>query len=93
MASAIKVLDAIAKKYNHKLNYTEALVGGATYEKYKNYCPQETLEICKNSDAILFGSVVGPVEAQNDEKWQGCEANSILALRKHFGFNINFSQH
>ncbi|MFV9979028.1 MAG: isocitrate/isopropylmalate family dehydrogenase [Francisella endosymbiont of Hyalomma asiaticum] len=30
-----------------------------------------------------------PVGAQNDEKWQGCEANSILALRKHFGFNIN----
>lgn len=26
------------------------------------------------------------VGAQNDEKWQGCEANSILALRKHFGF-------
>lgn len=63
MASAIKVLDAIAKKYNHKFNYTEALVGGAAYEKYKNYCPQETLK--------------------------GCEANSILALRKHFGFNIN----
>ncbi|MFV9972102.1 MAG: isocitrate/isopropylmalate family dehydrogenase [Francisella endosymbiont of Hyalomma asiaticum] len=27
MVSAIKVLDAIAKKYNHKFNYTEALVG------------------------------------------------------------------
>ncbi|MDE5007019.1 isocitrate/isopropylmalate family dehydrogenase, partial [Francisella tularensis subsp. holarctica] len=42
-------------------------------------------------DAILFGSVGGPVEAQHEEKGQGCEANSILALRKHFGFNINIS--
>ena len=31
MASAIKVL-AIAKKYNHKFNYTEALAGGAAYD-------------------------------------------------------------
>ncbi|AJI57457.1 3-isopropylmalate dehydrogenase [Francisella philomiragia] len=89
MESAIKVLDSIAKKYNHKFNYIEALVGGAAYDRYKSHCPEETLEICKNSDAILFGSVGGPVEAQNEEKWQGCEANSILALRKHFGFNIN----
>ncbi|MDE5014763.1 isocitrate/isopropylmalate family dehydrogenase, partial [Francisella tularensis subsp. holarctica] len=63
----------------------------AAYDKYKSHCPEEKLEICKNSDEILFGSVGGPVEAQNEEKWQGCEDNSILALRKHFGFNINFS--
>ncbi|MDE5041506.1 hypothetical protein NAI77_09890, partial [Francisella tularensis subsp. holarctica] len=29
----------------------EALVGGAAYDKYKSHCPEETLEICKNSDA------------------------------------------
>ena len=35
MESAIKILDAIAKKYNHKINYTENLVGGGVaYGKY-----------------------------------------------------------
>ena len=89
MLSAVKVLNVIAEKYNHEFNYLEALVGGAAYDKYKNHCPQETIDICKDSDAILFGSVGGPVDAQNEEKWQGCEAKSILALRKHFNFNIN----
>ena len=89
MTCAIRVLDAIANKYNHTFDYTEATIGGAAYDKYKHHCPQETLDICKNSDAILFGSVGGPVEAQNEEKWQGCEAASILELRKHFNFNIN----
>lgn len=89
MQSAIKVLDVIADKYRHKFNYKKALIGGAAYDKYQKHCPDETLDICKNSDAILFGSVGGPVEAQDQQKWQGCEANSILALRKHFNFNIN----
>lgn len=89
MQSAVKVLDVIASKFKHKFKYTEALVGGAAYDIYQNHCPEETIEICKNSDAILFGSVGGPVEAQNQQKWQGCEANSILALRKHFNFNVN----
>ena len=89
MTSALRVLDVIAKKYNHDFEYTEAKIGGAAYDEFKNHCPQETLDICKKSDAILFGSVGGPVEAQNEEKWQGCEAASILALRKHFNFNIN----
>ncbi|APC96474.1 3-isopropylmalate dehydrogenase [Francisella frigiditurris] len=89
MECAIEVLDAIAQKYNHTFNYTYALVGGAAYDKYKDHCPAKTIEICKNSDAILFGSVGGPVEAQNEEKWQGCEAKSILALRKTFNFNVN----
>ncbi|ORM38830.1 hypothetical protein A2G94_02290 [Francisella endosymbiont of Ornithodoros moubata] len=37
----------------------------------------------------FLAQLEAPVGAQNDEKWQGCEANSILALRKHFSFNIN----
>ena len=89
MESAIKVLNVIADKYNHQFNYNYALIGGSAYDVHKNHCPEETIEVCKNSDAILFGSVGGPVEAQNQEKWQGCEAKSILALRKTFGFNIN----
>ncbi|MCL4121280.1 UNVERIFIED_CONTAM: hypothetical protein GTU68_009899 [Idotea baltica] len=89
MQSALQVLDVIANKYQHNFKYTEALVGGAAYDEHQNHCPEETIEICKNSDVILFGSVGGPVEAQSQQKWQGCEANSILALRKHFNFNVN----
>lgn len=89
MAQAIRVLDAVAAKFEHKFDYIEALVGGAAYDHYQNHLPQETIDVCKGADAVLFGSVGGPVELQHEAKWANCEAKSILALRKAFNFNIN----
>ncbi|MFZ9035988.1 MAG: 3-isopropylmalate dehydrogenase [Francisellaceae bacterium] len=89
MNAALKVLDAIAERYQHKFHYHHALIGGAAFDQYGVHCPSQTLMRCQDADAILFGSVGGPVAAQNDPKWKGCEANSILALRQHFNFSIN----
>lgn len=89
MAQAVRVLDAVATKFGHSFTYTEALVGGAAYDKHQEHLPQVTIDICNDSDAVLFGSVGGPVELQNEAKWANCEAKSILALRKAFNFNIN----
>ena len=89
MSSAIEVLNAIALKFGHQFNYTHALVGGSAYDEYQEHLPQSTIDICTNSDAVLFGSVGGPVTAQHEAKWANCEAKSILALRKAFNFNIN----
>jgi 3-isopropylmalate dehydrogenase len=82
MACAITVLDKIAAKFGHEFNYKHALVGGAAYAEYKEHLPQATIDICKASDAVLFGSVGGPVNAQHEAKWANCEAKSILAIRK-----------
>jgi 3-isopropylmalate dehydrogenase len=90
MAASIKVLDVVAEKYGHKFSYTEALVGGAAYDEFKEHFPESTHQVCKAADAILFGSVGGPVSEAHLEKWQGCETNSVLAVRKAFGFNANF---
>jgi 3-isopropylmalate dehydrogenase len=89
MHVTLKVLDAIADKYQHKFIYHQALVGGAAYLQYKEHLPHETIEICNKTDAILFGSVGGPVNLQHEAQWANCEAKSILALRKAFNFNIN----
>lgn len=89
MAEAIKVLKRIEAKFGHKFEFSEALIGGAAWDKTKNHFPDETKKICENSDAILFGSVGGPVTSQKDGKWLNCEVNSILGIRKHFNFNIN----
>jgi len=89
MASAISVLDSIANKFGHSFTYNHALVGGAAYDKYQEHLPQDTIGICKQSDAILFGSVGGPINDQENPKWKNCETNSILAIRKAFNFNIN----
>ncbi len=89
MAEAIKVLRAVEKKFNAKFEFKETLVGGAAWDKYKEHLPKETLEICKNSDAILFGSVGGPVDEQDKPKWQGVEKTALLGLRKEFGLYAN----
>lgn len=89
MTEAIKILDKIAKKYSHNFEYIEALAGGAAWDKYKKHLPEKTLEIANESDAVLFGSVGGPVEDSDQPKWKNCEKNALLAIRKYFDLFTN----
>ncbi len=90
MEQALRVLQTVAEKFGHRFSTTHALAGGAAYEKYETHLPEETKSVCRSSDAILFGSVGGPVSEMNIPKWKNCEANSILSLRKTFEFNANY---
>ncbi|MDF2379450.1 MAG: 3-isopropylmalate dehydrogenase [Candidatus Gracilibacteria bacterium] len=90
MDVTLSILKAIANKYDHSFEFNEALIGGAAYDKHQNHFPEETKNICEKSDAILFGSVGGPIEQMNQPKWHNCEKNSILGLRKAFNFHANF---
>eukprot|EP00747_Dinoflagellata_sp_TGD_P071368 gnl/TRDRNA2_/TRDRNA2_157001_c0_seq2.p1 gnl/TRDRNA2_/TRDRNA2_157001_c0~~gnl/TRDRNA2_/TRDRNA2_157001_c0_seq2.p1 ORF type:complete len:507 (-),score=66.85 gnl/TRDRNA2_/TRDRNA2_157001_c0_seq2:408-1928(-) len=89
MAEALRVLDVVSEKFGHQFTYKEALIGGAAYDKFESHFPDETMKTCKESDAILFGSVGGPVADLNLPKWKGCEAKSLLSLRKTFQFSTN----
>ena len=88
MAEALKVLDAVEKKFNAKFERTFANVGGAGIDNEGKALPQTTVDICKASDAILFGSVGGP-------KWETLppdeqpERGALLPLRKIFGLFCN----
>jgi len=57
---ARKVLDRIAKKYNHEFNYTDVLMGGIAIDETGVPLPEETVKVCKASDAVLLGAVGGP---------------------------------
>jgi len=57
---AIKILDAIAEKYQHTFEYTKAAVGSIAIDETGNPLPEETLQICKDADAILFGAIGDP---------------------------------
>ena len=56
---AVKALEAIASRFGHQFEFTEALVGGAAYDAVGHPCP-ETLALCKSSDAVLLGAIGGP---------------------------------
>lgn len=40
VAEAVKVLDAVAKKYGHKWNYRDVIAGGAAIDKFGKPLPQ-----------------------------------------------------
>ncbi len=89
MEQALKVLNKIQEQYNIEFEYNHALVGGAAWADYQCHLPKSTLKTCQEADAILFGSVGGPVAEQHIEKWKGVEVNSLLGLRKAFNLYAN----
>jgi 3-isopropylmalate dehydrogenase len=88
MAEALKVLDAVEMKYNVAFLRTHANVGGAGIDNEGKALPETTVDICKASDAILFGSVGGP-------RWESLppeeqpERGALLPLRRIFGLYAN----
>ncbi len=88
MAEALRVLEAVEKKFDVKFERSFANVGGAAIDKEGKALPQTTIDACKESDAILFGSVGGP-------KWESLppdeqpERGALLPLRKIFGLFCN----
>ncbi len=88
-AEAVKVLQRIEIKYGHSFEINHGLIGGAAWPKHQNHFPEATKALVNQSDAVLFGSVGGPVEAQFEPQWMDCEKNSILAIRKFIGASIN----
>ena len=60
MNEALKVLDKIGEKYGHSFECTKVLAGGAAIDATGKSLPQETLDVCKASDAVMLGAVGGP---------------------------------
>ena len=85
---AIKILNAIAEKYNHNFKYIKATIGALAIEKTGNPLPEETLDICLNADAILFGAIGDPKYDQNPDTKVRPE-QGLLALRKSLGLFAN----
>lgn len=78
---SIKVLNAIAEKYDHNFNYTECLMGAVAIDKTGNPLPDETIEVCLNSDAILFGAIGHP-KYDNDPTAKVRPEQGLLKIRK-----------
>ena len=88
MAEALRVLDRVEERFDVRFERTFANVGGIAIDVEGKALPQTTIDICKASDAILFGSVGGP-------KWESLppdeqpERGALLPLRKIFGLYAN----
>src|SRR5579885_2568739 len=89
MREAIKVLRAVEKKFNVSFQITEAPVGWAGIDAAGKALPDATLALCRNSDAILFGSVGLPDRDPTIPKEERPERAALLRIRKEFGLFAN----
>ncbi len=88
MEASLKVLHAVERKFGFTCELRPADVGGAAIDNHGKALPADTLETCRASDAIFFGSVGGPkwTHLPPDEQ---PERGALLPLRKAFGLYAN----
>jgi len=78
---ATKVLGALADRFGHHFHYEYRLMGADAIDKTGNPLPDETIEACLNSDAILFGAIGHP-KYDNDPTAKVRPEQGLLKLRK-----------
>jgi 3-isopropylmalate dehydrogenase len=87
LAAARPVLDRLAEIYGHSFDCREGLIGGAAIDESGHPLPKETLQACRDADAVLLGAVGGP-------KWDDPNAavrpeQGLLGLRKQLSLFAN----
>lgn len=80
-AQSIRVLRAVAERYHHEFNFTYCLMGNTAIEKTGSSLPDETIEECLNSDAILFGALA-PLKYDKDSLSLEMPEQGLLKLRR-----------
>jgi 3-isopropylmalate dehydrogenase len=86
-AQAVRVLEQVSVKHELKLEFEDALIGGAAYDAAGSPLPYKTVTACKASTAILLGAVGGPKWA--DIPVQHRPEQGLLAIRKALGLFAN----
>ena len=85
---SIKVLNIIAKGFKHEFSYEHTLMGAIAIDKTGNPLPDETIKICLDSDAILFGAIGDP-KYDNDPTAKVRPEQGLLKLRKELQLFAN----
>jgi 3-isopropylmalate dehydrogenase len=83
----IKVLQKMEEKTEHTFQFTEVLAGGCAIDATGECLPENTVKVCKESDAVLLGAVGG-------WKWDTLPGDqrperALLGLRKELGLFAN----
>jgi len=87
MAVAADVLKVIAQKFQLQLEFKTALIGGAAIDATGEPLPKETLETCRQSDAVLLAAI-GGYKWDNLPRHQRPETG-LLGLRAGLGLFAN----
>ncbi|NJL74024.1 MAG: hypothetical protein HC892_02230 [Saprospiraceae bacterium] len=88
ITQALKVMDAIAERFNHHFEYCECPIGASAIQAYNDPLPENTLASCLKADASIIGAVGYPAHDLNFN--QGSTPDEgLLRLRKGLGLFCN----
>lgn len=84
---SVEVLKTVAEQFGHQFTFETALIGGAAIDSVGNPLPNETVKLCRESDAVLLGAVGGP-------KWDHLHSQmrpekGLLGIRSELGLFAN----
>jgi 3-isopropylmalate dehydrogenase len=87
MAVAVDVLKVVGEQLDLRFEFQEALIGGAAIDAVGEPLPEETLETCRNTDAVLLAAIGG-------YKWDSLPRHlrpetGLLGLRAGLGLFAN----
>ena len=85
---AVKAIDAVCRRFGHEAKYRSALVGACAIDACGSAFPEETLKVCLDSDAVLFGAVGDP-KYDNDPTAKVRPEQGLLAMRCELGLYAN----
>jgi 3-isopropylmalate dehydrogenase len=87
-AEAVKILEAVGRRFGHEFEMQYGLVGGVAIDETGEALTYDTLKMCRNTQAVLLGAV-------GDPKWDNNPAaevrpeDGLLAMRKGLGLFAN----
>ena len=87
-AVGVDVMTAVCEKFGHQVSYEYALCGAHAIDEVGDPFPEETYQVCKNADAVLF-SAVGDPKFDNDPTAKVRPEQGLLAMRKKLGLFAN----
>lgn len=85
---AVKAVDAVCRRFGHSAEYSFAYAGACAIDRYGDAFPQESYQVCLESDAVLFGAVGDP-RFDNDPTAKVRPEQGLLAMRKQLGLYAN----
>ena len=88
MEQGLAVAQTVCEKFGHELSYEYAICGADAIDKVGDPFPEETYQLCMNSDAVLFASVGDP-KFDNNPSAKVRPEQGLLAMRKKLGLFAN----
>jgi len=85
---AVRVLNVTGEVAGHTFSFTDGLVGAVAIDQTGNPFPDETLDLCRRSDAILFGAIGHP-RYDNDPSAKVRPEQGLLRMRSELGLYAN----